>query len=108
MTSEFGLFQDLGTKQTCWSEGAVQTQRNLGYWGPASNLLPNARIGAVQSWRRQQVAGLRPAQAKDSRRLSRRDHGVGPNRFGRPDQAVRSRAPATRASLASQAPDRSL
>jgi hypothetical protein len=34
--------------------------------------LPNAGIGAVRSWHRQQVAGLRPAQAKGSRRLSRR------------------------------------
>src|SRR5271166_4945003 len=61
-----------------WNKGnllvrrAVQTQRNLGYSGQASNLLPNTRIGAVRSWHRQQTARLRSAKAEDSRRLSRR------------------------------------
>ena len=54
-----------------WNKGKLvgqknpsQTQGNLGYPGPASSLPANARISAVQSWHRQQVAGLRPAQAK--------------------------------------------
>ena len=64
MNSEFGCSKSLEQGQTCWSEGAVQTQGNLGYPRPASSLLPNARISTVRSWYRQQVAGLRPAQVK--------------------------------------------
>jgi site-specific recombinase XerC len=72
MNSEFGCSKSLEQGQTCWSEGAAQTQGNLGYPRPASSLLPNARISTVRSWYRQQVAGLRPAQVKGSRCLSRR------------------------------------
>ena len=65
--------QSLATQgQTCWSEGAAQTQGKLGYPCPASSLSPNAGISAFRSWHRQQVAGLRSAQVKGSRCLSRR------------------------------------
>ena len=64
MNSKFGLPQGLGTRANLWSEDAAQTQGDLGYPGPASSLPANARISAVQSWHRQQVAGLRPAQLR--------------------------------------------